>query len=104
MKVGESSLATQTGDMLVFDATGLATDVTLVNSENNANNVVFTLEIDGEAIYTSEPVAPGEAITSIQLEDPLPTGNYEALATQTAYAADGTYMTAVRIPITILAE
>ena len=104
VSAGESYLATQTGDMLVFDQTGLAVDATLANSENSANNVVFTLEVDGEVIYTSEPIAPGESVSSIQLEAPLAPGNYEAMAIQTAYAADGASLTAVRIPITILAN
>ena len=78
-------------------------DATLANSESSANNVVFTLEVDGETIYTSEPIAPGESVSSIQLETPLAPGNYEAMAVQTTYAADGSYLTSIRIPITLLA-
>ena len=100
---GESYLATQTGDMLVFDANGLAMDATLVNSENSGNDVVFSLEVDGEVIYTSDPIAPGESLHSIQLDTPLAPGNYEAIATQTTYGPDGTYLSAVRIPIALLA-
>ena len=90
--------------MLIFDENGLAVDATLVNSENSANDVVFSLEVDGEVIYTSAAIAPGESLSDIQLETPLAAGNYEAIAIQTAYAADGTPLTAIRIPITLLAN
>ena len=104
VSAGESYLATQTGDMLVFDENGLAVDATLVNSESSANDVVFSLEVDGEVIYTSGVIAPGESVAQIQLDAPLAPGNYEAMAVQTAYAADGTALTAIRIPITLLAN
>ena len=99
---GESYLATQLGNMLVFDENGLCVDATLTNTLSSANSVVFELRVDDAAIYTSEPIAPGESITSIQLDTPLEPGNYEATAVQTAYAADGTYLSAVRIPVTLL--
>ena len=88
--------------MLVFDANGLAMDATLVNSETSGNDVVFSLEVDGEVIYASDPIAPGESLQSIQLDTPLAPGNYEAIATQTTYGPDGTYLSAVRIPIALL--
>ena len=99
---GESHLSTQLGSVLVFDASGQAVDATLANGADSGNNMVFALLVDDETVYTSETVAPSESVSSIQLDVSLEPGNYDAVVVQTVYASDGTQLSAVRIPITLI--
>ena len=102
VSVGESHLSTQLGSVLVFDQSGLSQDVTVRNSADSANAMVFELLVDGAAVYTSEPLEPGEELTSIQLAAALEPGNYEAVAVQSARDAEGNALSSVRVPVEML--
>ena len=56
---------------------------------------------DGEAIYTSGALKPGEALEDIVLEKPLPAGSHQAIAVTTVYDKDGAPVLTTRVPVTI---
>ena len=105
-KVADGMINISMNTSPVFSDGESASSLMIVNSD--VNRYPISVEISrndtGEVIYTSGVIAPGESVAQIQLDAPLAPGNYEAMAVQTAYAADGTALTAIRIPITLLAN
>lgn len=99
---GESYLSTQLGSVIVFDQAGLVGDVTIVNNVNSGNAMVLEIEMDGETIFVSDAIAPGESLESIALEAALSSGNHAAIAIQKTYDAGGVYLSGVRIPVTLI--
>ena len=67
----------------------------------SGNATVLSIELDGEAIYTSEPLQPGEVVETFELEKELPAGSYEALAVTTIMGEDGEPQLVSRVPVTI---
>ena len=102
LREGESYLSTELGSVLVFDATGVEGTATIANTVESGNSMVFELVLNDQVIFSSDPIAPGESLTSIQLETPLAKGNYEALAVQKTFAKDETYVSGVRVPVTLM--
>ncbi|NLF27164.1 MAG: hypothetical protein GX592_04640, partial [Clostridiales bacterium] len=102
LREGESYLSTELGSVLVFDESGVEGTAAIVNTVRSGNSMVFELVLDGEVIFSSAPIAPGESLESIRLEVPLAKGNYEALAVQKTFAEDGTYVSGVRVPVTLI--
>lgn len=88
--------------MIVFDQAGLVGDVTIVNNVNSGNAMVLEIEMDGETIFVSDAIAPGESLESIALEAALSSGNHAAIAIQKTYDAGGIYLSGVRIPVTLI--
>lgn len=72
---------------------------------NNAGlQAVCTLKLDGEALFVSEKLAPGENIESFELTKELAQGTYEAEFTVELYREDGSVSTRTILPVTIEAE
>jgi hypothetical protein len=62
----------------------------ICNAETNRYLVktAITLEDNGETVYESEKIPPGEMISTIQLNQKLNAGEYPATAVFTAYTQD----------------
>lgn len=74
------SIAIPGFDRLVMKAGETAQEVTLDNPQQN--NCYFVLSMylpDGEKIYQSSKLAPGEILNSIELKRPLEAGTYEGV-------------------------
>ena len=71
------------------------------NRDLSGNAVVLSILMGQTELYRSESIAPGERIEEIRLSQPLSAGTYEAVAVTAIYDADGNYLFANRIPVTL---
>ena len=103
---GSISAAWEVGDQIwvlytnIGDASEETTaTVTAVDPSTKAATISLTL--DGETLYTSKALKPGEALESITLEKPLAPGAYKALAVSTVYDKSGEKQLVTRVPVTL---
>ena len=71
------------------------------NTAISRNPVVLSLQLDGETIFASEALNPGETLEEITLDKPLEPGTYQAVAVTSIYDADGELQFANRVPVTL---
>ena len=57
--------------------------------------------LDGEIIYASDALKPGQTLDGIVLDKPLAPGEYRALAVTTVYGEDGEVQFTNRVPVTL---
>ena len=88
-------------DELLDDDDGVTGQWQYVNSELSGNSATISLTLDGETLYTSKALKPGEALESITLEKPLAPGAYKALAVSTVYDKSGEKQLVTRVPVTL---
>ena len=62
---------------------------------------MVSLEVNGENIYTSQLLQPGESLEGIVLDAPLAAGSYEAVSITSIYDENGECLFTNRIPIAI---
>ena len=101
---GEGYAASAIGSVLHIAQDGKTGTVVLNNNVESGNSIVFELTLDEEIIYTSSPIRPGESLENFELEQALETGSYTAVAIQKTYAADGTYVSGIRVPVTLIVD
>ena len=82
-------------------ADGVTADVQYTNGDISENAVVFSLELDGETLYTSEKLKPGERIEGATLSRALEAGSYDAVAVTTVYSANGERLSGSRVPVVL---
>ena len=58
----------------------------------------------GEEVFASEKLAPGQSITTFQLENPLTAGEYEGALTVITYGKDGVASSKMTTPVTVIVE
>ena len=80
---------------------GLTAAWQYANSDLSGNAATLSLQLDGEEIYKSDALKPGEVIDSITLSKPLEPGTYQAMAVTTVDDADGEVQLVSRVPVTL---
>lgn len=98
---GEAHLSTTVDNAIEVAADGVTASWQYANSDLSGNEATIQLLLDGEAIYTSGALKPGEALEDIVLEKPLPAGSHQAIAVTTVYDKDGAPVLTTRVPVTI---
>ena len=98
---GEAHLSTAVDNVIQVAADGVTGQWQYVNSELSGNSATISLTLDGETLYTSKALKPGEALESITLEKPLAPGAYKALAVSTVYDKSGEKQLVTRVPVTL---
>ena len=66
--------------------------------------MVLKLLVDGQTVYTSRPIQPGESFDEITLDTPVAPGTYTGMAVTYVYDDQGEVQFANRVPITVEAK
>ena len=98
---GEAHIATAVENAIEVAPDGVTATWQYSNSDLSGNAATLTLVLDGEEIYKSEALKPGEVIESITLAKPLAPGAYDALAVTTVYDESGEVQLTSRVPVTL---
>lgn len=98
---GEAHTATTADSVIAIASDGVTGAWNYANQIVSGNTVVLSIVLDGAEIYRSEPITPGETLSEIALTTALAAGEYEATAVTAIYDADGAYLFANRIPVTL---
>ena len=97
---GDAYTASTLGDVLKV-ADGVRVEWSYTNDSISGNAVVLSILLDGEELYRSGRIQPGESLEGITLNRALESGSYEAVAVMSVYDAEGTVVSATRVPVTI---
>ena len=98
---GEAHTSTATGSTIAIAADGVTGTWSYTNQVISGNSVVLSIVLEDVEIYCSEPIAPGETLSEITLTTALAAGEYQATAVTAIHDADGAYLFANRIPVTL---
>ena len=101
LAAGEAHSATTAASVIEIAADGVTGTWNYENRDLSGNAVVLSILMGLTELYRSESIAPGERIEEIRLSQPLSAGAYEAVAVTAIYDADGNYLFANRIPVTL---
>ena len=101
LAAGEAHSATTATSVIEIAADGVTGTWNYENRDLSGNAVVLSILMGQTELYRSESIAPGERIEEIRLSQPLSAGAYEAVAVTAIYDADGNYLFANRIPVTL---
>ena len=98
---GEAYTASTMGDVIRVAADGVHVEWSYTNDSISGNAVVLSILLDGEELYHSAQIQPGESVEGIALNRSLSAGSYEAVAVMSVYDAEGAVVSATRVPVTI---
>ncbi len=98
---GEAHISTAVENAIEVAEDGVTATWQYANSNLSGNAAILTLTLDGETIYTSEALKPGETIDTLTLDKPLASGEYQAMAVTTVYDDAGEAQLTSRVPVTI---
>ena len=98
---GEAHLATAVGNVIQVEPDGVTAAWHYSNSDLSGNSAVIALTLDGETIYTSDVLKPGEDLGEITLSKPLAPGEYQGIAVTTVYDEAGEKQLTSRVPVTL---
>ena len=98
---GDAHTATSVNNQIEVAADGVTATWHYDNTAISSNPVTLSLVMDGQTIYTSGDVKPGESIDQITLDAPLAPGTYQAMAVTSIYDAEGNLQFANRVPVTL---
>lgn len=101
LSAGEAYTASTLEETLVVAADGVSAQWNYTNDTISGNAVVITILVNGEEIYRSEALKPGESIAQFQLAKALEAGTYEAIAVTGVYGTDGSFVHSTRVPVAI---
>ena len=101
---GEAHAATSVGNVLRVAADGVTASWHFENTAISSNPVVLRLESEGQTVYTSQPLAPGQVIDSLTLNTPLSQGIHTGMAVSSITDENGELLYANRVPVTIEVE
>ena len=101
---GEAHAASTLGNRIAVAADGTSATWRYANTIASGNTVVLHIELNGEEIYRSEPLAPGAQLQSFQFSRALTAGQYEAFAVTSVRDADGNTVSSTRVPVMIVVE
>ena len=100
---GEAYTAATLSDCIIVEAGSAHASWGYANNALSGNDVVITLEMDGEELFRSAALKPGEALDTFELNRVLEAGEYEAVAIASVYR-DGESVSATRVPVEIIAK
>ena len=98
---GEAYIRTDAGSVIAIESDGVTGVWSYVNSTISGNTVVLSITLDGEELFRSAPIAPGESLEGIELNRALTAGSHEAVAVTTVQDADGSVQCATRMPVVL---
>ena len=98
---GEAHAASTLNDTIVVDADGMTAHWNYINNTISGNAVVLTISVDGEELFVSEALKPGDALESFSLTRALEAGSYEALVATSVTDAEGAILSSTRVPVSI---
>lgn len=98
---GEAMTSTDAASTIRIAADGVTGAWSYTNRTVSGNTVVLSLSVDGEELYRSEPLAPGEGIEQVELSRPLAPGTYAAEAVTRVLDAQGVEQIASRVVVTL---
>ena len=98
---GDAHTATSVRNVIDVAEDGVTAAWHYDNTAISRNPVVLSLQLDGETIFASEALNPGETLEEITLDKPLEPGTYQAVAVTSIYDADGELQFANRVPVTL---
>ena len=100
--VENGSISVPGYESLSFRAGDTAQSVNLKNPQTNDCYFVLSLITDGETLWTSGYIEPGEAVTKLTLSRPLDKGEYEAVLHYDCFTLnDKTPLNGAEIQLTI---
>ena len=100
---GEAYTAATLSDCIIVEAGSAHASWGYANNALSGNDVVITLEMDGEELFRSAALKPGETLDTFELNRALEVGEYEAVAIASVYR-DGESVSATRVPVKIIAK
>ena len=101
---GSRHSATALNETVQVASDGVTATYLLENTAASGNSLSFRLEVAGEEVFASEKLAPGQSITTFQLENPLTAGEYEGALTVITYGKDGVASSKMTTPVTVIVE
>lgn len=101
---GSRHSATALDQTVQVASDGVTATYLLENTAASGNSLSFRLEVAGEEVFASEKLAPGQSITTFQLENPLTAGEYEGALTVITYGKDGVASSKMTTPVTVSVE
>ena len=101
---GSRHSATALDQTVQVASDGVTATYLLENTAASGNSLSFRLEVAGEEVFASEKLAPGQSITTFQLENPLTAGEYEGALTVITYGKDGVASSKMTTPVTVIVE
>lgn len=103
-EAGSRHSATALDETVQVASDGVTATYLLENTAASGNSLSFRLEVAGEEVFASEKLAPGQSITTFQLENPLTAGEYEGALTVITYGKDGVASSKMTTPVTVIVE
>ena len=103
-EAGSRHSATALDETVQVASDGVTATYLLENTAASGNSLSFRLEVAGEEVFASEKLAPGQSVTTFQLEKPLTAGEYEGALTVITYGKDGVASSKMTTPVTVIVE
>ena len=98
---GDAYTASTLGDVLKVADDGVSVEWSYTNDSISGNAVVLSILLDGEELYRSGLIQPGESLEGVALNRALEAGSYEAVAVMSVCDAEGAAVSSTRVPVTI---
>ena len=98
---GEKHFSASAEDVVYVSADGVSAEYAVVNSAASGNSIIFELSLDGEIIYTSEKLLPGEQIEGFTLNSVLEPGSYDGAVSIKTMNARGEVISVTAAAVTI---
>lgn len=89
---------------LVFIANQQKQKVNFVNPSSNDCYIRFSLYADNEMIWKSGNVPPDSGYYEIELDEPLPSGEYDAYLLNECYRPDGTPLNNAQVQFKLVSQ
>jgi len=101
LAAGEAHTAATLENVLAVAEDGKTVTWAYTNDTISGNAVVLTIEMDGEELYRSAALQPGESLPAFELNRVLEAGSYDAVAVAAVYDAEGAFVSSARVPVGI---
>lgn len=98
---GEKHLSAEADAVVRVSADGVSTEYAIANNASSGNSVIFELSLDGNTIYESPKLSPGQRVDSFKLNDVLEPGDYAASLSIKTMNSEGNVISTVVTPVTI---
>ena len=88
-------------DGVIVAADGVSAEYALINNSASGNIISCELLLNGEVIFASDKLEPGEALQPFKLSVNLEAGAYEAALSIITYSADGGVSSRMSVPVEV---
>ena len=101
LTTGDAHTATAVNNVIDVAADGVTATWHYDNTAISSNPVVLQLQVDGQTVYTSQPIQPGSSVEQVTLTAPLAPGSYDGIAVSSVYDDQGELLFANRVPVSV---